>query len=518
MVLAGMLTLAFNVLPVVAEGAIYIRADGSIDPPTAPIASVDNVTYIFTDNIYDYETIVILANNIVIDGNGYTLQGAGVYASEGITLGGRSNVTIRNTNIDNYFWAILAWSSNHIRIVGNNITNNTWTGIRFSVGSSNNTISGNNIANNYRGVSFGNSSNNTVHHNNFINNTQHVYYESGSIVWDDGYPSGGNYWSDYSGVDVRSGPGQDLPGSDGIGDTPYVIDENNQDNYPLIEPWKRVAGVLEIFEPAQGATITGNVAITFKIENTGDFVEFLQGDSSSRIDLEIEYRSTGGEPYGWGIMLWSTADHGLTLHSGEKYEQTLIYDPSEYEEAVPPSFIGDAPYGQATIRLVHWKQMNGSYGYGEFGICETDITLLPSPQVLTATIDFHPHSLNLKSRGKWITAYIELPQGYDVADINVSSIMLNNTVQAKACPTKIRDHDCDKILELMVKFDREEVIQYILSSVNAKGKFTTVALTLTGKLEDGTPFEGTDNVKIIMPPHHCHHHRDFHHHAQQPFA
>ncbi|OYT26437.1 MAG: hypothetical protein B6U95_07475 [Thermofilum sp. ex4484_82] len=52
--------------------------------------------------------------------------------------------------------------------------------------------------------------------------------------WDDGYPSGGNYWSDYTGVDERSGPNQDLPGSDGVGDIPYVIDALNSDKYPLM--------------------------------------------------------------------------------------------------------------------------------------------------------------------------------------------------------------------------------------------------------------------------------------------
>jgi hypothetical protein len=82
------------------------------------------------------------------------------------------------------------------------------------------------------------SSNNKVYHNNFIDNKQQVFVSSDSLdnVWDDGYPSGGNYWSDYTGADVMHGPNQDQHGSDGIGDTPYVIDANNQDNYPWMNP------------------------------------------------------------------------------------------------------------------------------------------------------------------------------------------------------------------------------------------------------------------------------------------
>jgi hypothetical protein len=56
-------------------------------------------------------------------------------------------------------------------------------------------------------------------------------------VWDNGYPSGGNYWSDYNGTDLLLGSGQNETGSDGIGDTPYVIDANNRDNYPLMKPY-----------------------------------------------------------------------------------------------------------------------------------------------------------------------------------------------------------------------------------------------------------------------------------------
>jgi hypothetical protein len=51
--------------------------------------------------------------------------------------------------------------------------------------------------------------------------------------WDNDYPSGGNYWSDYSGVDFNSGPYQNLTANDGIGDTPYTIDR-----YPLMAPFK----------------------------------------------------------------------------------------------------------------------------------------------------------------------------------------------------------------------------------------------------------------------------------------
>jgi hypothetical protein len=68
-------------------------------------------------------------------------------------------------------------------------------------------------------------------------------YSSNSVnAWDDGYPSGGNYWSDYTGVDLRKGPYQNETGSDGIGDTPYSIDSDNADRYPLMNLWRRLMG------------------------------------------------------------------------------------------------------------------------------------------------------------------------------------------------------------------------------------------------------------------------------------
>lgn len=86
------------------------------------------------------------------------------------------------------------------------------------------------------------SNSNIVYHNNFINNVnQAAAINSFSNTWDDDYPSGGNYWSDYTGVDLYRGPYQNETGKDGIGDIPYVIDANNQDNYPLMNPWANIA-------------------------------------------------------------------------------------------------------------------------------------------------------------------------------------------------------------------------------------------------------------------------------------
>ncbi len=77
---------------------------------------------------------------------------------------------------------------------------------------------------------------NVLYHNNFVNNFQNAY-DPAVNTWDDGYPSGGNYWSDYTGIDIYSGPGQNISGSDGIGDTPYLIPSvSNQDLYPLMIP------------------------------------------------------------------------------------------------------------------------------------------------------------------------------------------------------------------------------------------------------------------------------------------
>jgi parallel beta-helix repeat protein len=340
--LVSTFSLAFNIQPVKASGTIYIRADGSIDPPTAPIVTGDNITYTFADNIFD--EIVIERSNIIIDGNDYTLQGSG--DGNGFYLSETNNMAIKNTNIKDFYFGVLFVSASHnvlsannitdnhcgvslsgpsnynnisenniannadgVRfyannnilfrnkitnndygvysgsdnntISANNITNNAYCGINLEYSyyysvlgnnitengnagmllfySSNDTISGNNITNNSDGMecywSYNNSvsennleknyaglylsacSDNTFYHNNFVDNSFQIYLSSyhppGKNVWDNDYPSGGNYWSDYTGVDDNG---------DGIGDTQYNIDTINVDRYPLAKVWRPPVG------------------------------------------------------------------------------------------------------------------------------------------------------------------------------------------------------------------------------------------------------------------------------------
>jgi len=134
-----------------------------------------------------------------------------------------NNTVFGNAASNNTFGIGVTFSSNNNAIFGNNVSNN-FDGIRITY-SNNNLLSGNKVSNNDNGIYLISSNNSVIYHTNFINNTQQITSINSTNTWDNGYPSGGNYWSDYNGTDLNQ---------DGIGDTPYTIDENNQDRYPLM--------------------------------------------------------------------------------------------------------------------------------------------------------------------------------------------------------------------------------------------------------------------------------------------
>jgi parallel beta-helix repeat protein len=182
-----------------------------------------------------YGVFLHLLSNSTFLNNNITLN-----LNIGICLQSSYNNSIIGNNLSfNQERGIFIYSSSYNNITCNNINSNLDKGIYLNSVSYENMILRNNIINNGYGIfiSIGSIIPNRIYHNNIINNTIQAYDNRETNLWNATYPSGGNYWSDYNGVDLNSTPSQDIPPPDGLGDSPYIIDSDSQDNYPLMFPY-----------------------------------------------------------------------------------------------------------------------------------------------------------------------------------------------------------------------------------------------------------------------------------------
>jgi parallel beta-helix repeat protein len=143
------------------------------------------------------------------------------------------NMTVKELNLTNNSHGILLVNTTTSTLRSNLCAKNEW-GISLTLDSTDNEIYENTLLSNLEGLALGpRCSGNKIYHNSFLNNTE-LSAESSSInVWDDGYPSGGNFWSNYTDFDYYSGAYQNESGGDGIWDHPYPVNASNTDNYPL---------------------------------------------------------------------------------------------------------------------------------------------------------------------------------------------------------------------------------------------------------------------------------------------
>jgi len=160
------------------------------------------------------------SNNNSVYGNEILVSG-----QEGVGLGwsANNNVIFRN-NIRGGWYGVHVFHASSQKILGNNITETNY-GIYLD-SSSSNIISRNTVKNTTFGIFLHYCSENTIFHNNFLDNERNaLVFDSHINLWDYGFPFGGNYWSNYTGVDSND---------DGIGESSHVLDEENRDNYPLM--------------------------------------------------------------------------------------------------------------------------------------------------------------------------------------------------------------------------------------------------------------------------------------------
>jgi parallel beta-helix repeat protein len=262
------------------QGNITIKADGSVNPSTAPIERL-GASYILTSNVAG--NIAVKTNNSVFDGNGHTISGFQMYSVKnetirnfiiaggyiGIELDDVSNVTITNNTITTGTSALPFTPTGGIAVIRgsfNIISGNNFVGNRVGINLAecpHNVIVGNNFTGCSLVFLLYDSSSNTIYHNNFIKNADILeddgYFGYGIVsvnIWDDGYGLG-NYWSDY----LTRYPNATEIDNSGIGDTSYFVRTvnymdhfgskgareywtklnavyaDNTDRYPLMEPF-----------------------------------------------------------------------------------------------------------------------------------------------------------------------------------------------------------------------------------------------------------------------------------------
>jgi parallel beta-helix repeat protein len=349
----GNVTIAFSLvlLCLLASSAVYlqpvkaqsltnitINADGSITPTSAPIVPSGN-TYNLTSNIDG--SITVNRSNIVLDGNGFSLSnGLLLYADSNITVNGfvitgnqfgsnvvypedggaedgillsnTSNVMIVNNTIFSIWslWELNGEAFNGIDVEGGNsniITGNLIlndaTGIFFD-NTQKNLITNNDIVDNASqdgltscGIWFWHASNNTIYHNNLMDipyGTQASNGDLGGIpytpnsvnVWDGGFPAGGNYWGVQTGKEI---------GNTGISDSPYVLDSQNIDRYPLIRPFNSsflanyeqeiIPPKVSVVSPLNETYSETNISLSFAINKPFNWEGYsLDGESNVTIN------------------------------------------------------------------------------------------------------------------------------------------------------------------------------------------------------------------------------------------
>ena len=254
-------------------------------------------------------------------------------SSYGIWMKQTDTSTISGITIENSETGILLSLYSEDNTIKENIIINNNLGISLQDYSNNNVIQSNDIVEHskYGLWVLGNCNSNLIYHNDLYNNEKNANDE-GSNTYDNGYPSGGNYWDDYNGNDNSP--------QDGIGDTPYNIPGgSNQDRYPLgnfLSGQNPTAEIILIY-PNPG---TLGQTIYFYGQGTDDTTiidwEWKAGNNIIGHQQNLEY---SGLPVGAYTISFRVKDSEGTWSPWDVYQQTLIINQEYQPQNQPPTAI-----------------------------------------------------------------------------------------------------------------------------------------------------------------------------------
>ncbi len=258
-------------------------------------------------------TFNLIKNNQINDNDVY---GVYLYLSDG-------NDVMENDIESNYARGVHIADSEY-NTVGSNYISDNREGIRIESRSENNGVINNTILNSqwyglylwrahkneirenivyktdeYYGINLKECEYNDIYWNDFMDDVKDAY-DDGTNNWSADYPDGGNYWSNYSGVDEKSGVDQDQPGSDGFGDIPYTIaGGDNLDHYPFMEPIQGISNT----KPSASFTVdpyTGNLSTDFVFDASESSDN---EDESSQLLVRWDWEDDGTYDTTWLTMM-----------------------------------------------------------------------------------------------------------------------------------------------------------------------------------------------------------------------
>ena len=249
-----------------------------------------------------------------------------------------------------------------------------------------------------------------------------------------------------------------------------ITDNASQDCYPMIND----SGVV---------TWQGHDGNDWEIFTYSGAV-ITQITDNSYDDLRPQINAAGD--LAWFVM----TDTELEIHLFEEATQTISKLSNAYGghfDTVPA--INDE--GQ-----VVWMGWDGN----DFEV------IIASPQgSIHDDVYFYPENLNLQSEAKKFIAYIDLPLPYSAADINPASVVItmispaNSTAEPLSDPLyaqgkhRVGDYDKNGIVDIMVEFDRQALIDLIVPL----GVTGPIDLSIAGELYDGSPFTGVNSIVVI---------------------
>jgi len=237
----------------------------------------------------------------------------------------------------------------------------------------------------------------------------------------------------------------------------------------------------------------------------------------------LKYNPSDGNPV-WLSRYNSSDDHGdyafaiavddagrgvyVTGWSGPGWSGydilTAAYDPGTGEELGVDRYAGSGEWDDCGCAIAT-DAFGCAYvtGYCQNLVTSYDIvTIKYNHPTVMAAIDLDPNKLNLKSKGKWVTGYIELPEGFSVEDIDLSTVAISaidGDLLApplyREGPTEVGDYDQDDVTDLMVKFNRQELVDVLVDMGYGDGD--KPELTVTGGLVGDTTFKGVAAIELI---------------------